>query len=167
MNHDTTPDEGWRANLHVLRGSLPAIELAGCAVLLVVFWKYYDQARALPQPLNPIDVGAGGFPLLLAIATLVAIVAVCVAALFRAFDAVPVDWVSIRRPLSVALAVVLLVAQASWFETLGALPSVVVFAAGTAFACGERRIAHLVGVSLALAAFIYGAFILALAVNLP
>lgn len=167
MDHDTTPEGGWRANRHVLYGPLPAVELAGCALLFAVFWGYYEQARALPLPLNPIDIGAGGFPFILAIATLLAIVTVCVAAVVRAFVAVPVESVSIRRPVSVVCAVALLIAQATWFEAFGALPSVIAFAAGTAFACGERRIAHLVGVSVALAAFVYGAFVLALAVNLP
>ncbi len=158
---------GWRLRWDVVRGSLPVLDLVGCAALLFVFWQYFSQASALPEPLNKIDIGAGGFPTLLAAATLIAIVAVAVAAVVRLLDPVPVTWVSIRRPLYVLATVGLLVLQSIFFETLGTLPSVLIFAILTMLACGERRPLHLIGVPLALGAFIYVVFRLALAVNLP
>jgi len=158
---------GWRLRWDALRGSLPVLDLLGCAALLVVFWQYFSQASALPQPLNKIDIGAGGFPTLLAIATLIAIVAVAVAAVIRMLDPVPVTWVSIRRPFYVLATVGLLFLQSIYFEKLGALPSVLIFALLTMLACGERRPLHLIGVPLALAGFIYVVFNLALDVNLP
>jgi hypothetical protein len=167
MEYGTPRENGWRFNLSIVRGALPAIELAGCAILLAVFWVYYRQAEALPQPLNQIDIGAGGFPVLLAIGTILAIVAVGLSALVLAFDAVPANWMSIRRPVSVVIGVILLIAQSIWFEELGVMPSVIVFAAATMLACGERRIIHLIGVPLALAAFVYSVFVLTLSVNLP
>jgi hypothetical protein len=103
----------------------------------------------------------------LAIGTIIAIVAVGLSALVSALDAAPVNWVSVHRPVSVAIGVILLIAQSIWFEALGLMPSVILFAAATMLACGERRITHLIGVPLALAAFIYGVFVLALSVNLP
>ncbi|MCR4265163.1 tripartite tricarboxylate transporter TctB family protein [Nitratireductor sp. ZSWI3] len=143
------------------------IELAGCVGLFAIFVRYFQAARMLPQPLNQIDIGAGGFPLLLAASTLIAIAAVAVAALIRAFGTMPESWVSVRRPVWVAIAAVLLVAQSIYFEKIGALPSVVIFSLATMLACGERRISQLIGVPLALVAFIWAAFILALSVNLP
>ncbi|WP_160382284.1 tripartite tricarboxylate transporter TctB family protein [Pseudooceanicola pacificus] len=158
---------GWRLRWDVVRGSLPVLDLIGCAALLAVFWQYYAQARALPAPLNQIDIGAGGFPTLLAVATLIAIVAVAVSAVVRVLDPVPVTWVSVRRPLYVLATVGLLVLQSIYFEQLGTLPSVLMFAFLTMLACGERRPLHLIGVPFALGAFIYVVFNLALAVNLP
>jgi hypothetical protein len=158
---------GWRLDLHIIRGSLPVLDLVGCAVLLAVFWQYFAQASALPTPLNKIDIGAGGFPILLAVATLISIAAVAVAAVIRMLDPVPVSWVSIRRPLFVIATVGLLILQSIYFETIGALPSVLGFALATMLACGERRPLHLIGVPIALGAFIYVIFNLALDVNLP
>ncbi len=158
---------GWRLNWDVVRGALPVLDLVGCAALLWVFWQYYAQATALPAPLNKIDIGAGGFPSLLAVATLIAIVAVAIAAIVRLLDPVPVAWVAVRRPLFVLVTVGLLVLQSIYFEELGTLPCVLIFAFLTMLACGERRPLHLIGVPVALAAFIYVVFNLALDVNLP
>ncbi len=158
---------GWRLRWDVVRGALPVLDLVGCAALLVVFWQYFSQASALPEPLNKIDIGAGGFPILLAVATLIAIVAVAIAAIVRLLDPVPVAWVSVRRPVFVLATVGLLVLQSIYFEALGTLPSVLIFAVLTMLACGERRVLHLIGVPVALAAFIHVVFNLALAVNLP
>ncbi len=158
---------GWRLNWDVLRGSLPVLDLVGCAALLWVFWEYYSQATALPSPLNKIDIGAGGFPYLLALATLIAICAVAIAAIVRILDPVPVNWVSIRRPIFVLATMGLLILQSIYFEELGTLPSVLIFAFLTMLACGERRPLHLIGVPVALGAFIYVIFNLALDVNLP
>ena len=158
---------GWRFQRDVIRGSLPVLDLVGCGALLVVFWRYFAQASALPAPLNKIDIGAGGFPILLAVATLIGIAAVAIAAVIRMLDPVPVSWVSIRRPLFVLATVGLLVLQSIYFEMIGAFLSVLVFAIATMLACGERRPLHLIGVPIALAAFIYVVFNLALDVNLP
>jgi hypothetical protein len=167
MNDDTAPERGWRLSPQIIRASLPVVELAGCAILFWGFWSYFTQARDLPRPLNQIDIGAGGFPVLLAVAALLVIPLVAIAAVIRMTDAVPVEWVAVKRPLYVIVTVMVLIAQSIWFEQLGAMPSVVLFSAATMLACGERRIVHLIGVPLALAAFIYGVFIMALSVNLP
>ncbi|NIZ13067.1 tripartite tricarboxylate transporter TctB family protein [Phaeobacter sp. HF9A] len=158
---------GWRLRWDVIRGALPVLDLVGCAALLVVFWRYFAQAAALPAPLNKIDIGAGGFPTLLALAALLATAAVAVSAIVRIVDPVPVTWVSIRRPLYVLGTVGLLILQSLYFERLGTLPSVLIFAFLTMLACGERRPLHVIGVPLVLAGFIYVVFNLALDVNLP
>lgn len=103
----------------------------------------------------------------MALATLVAIVAMAISAIYRLLDRVPVSWVSVRRPVSVALTIGLLILQSVYFEQLGALPCVLLFGLLTMLACGERRVLHLIGVPIALAAFIYVVFVLALHVNLP
>lgn len=158
---------GWRLRWDVVRGALPVLDLLGCAALLAVFWQYYTQASALPPPFNAVDIGAGGFPILLAVATLIGIAAVAIAAVIRLLDPVPVAWVSIRRPLFVLATIGLLILQSIYFETLGTLPSVLIFSILTMLACGERRPLHLIGVPLALGAFIFVVFNLALDVNLP
>jgi len=158
---------GWRCRPGILRGSLPVLDLVGCALLVAIFVDFLVLARALPAPMNKIDIGAGGFPELVAIGTLLAVSAVAVSAVVRLIDAVPVAWVSIRRPIWVVGTAALLIAQSICFETLGTMPSVMFFAVATMFACGERRLLHLVSVPLILAAFIYTAFVLALSVNLP
>ena len=65
------------------------------------------------------------------------------------------------------IAAALMVVEAIWFEALGTMVCVVVFAFAMMLVCGERRPLHLICVPLALAAFIYGVFVLALQVNLP
>lgn len=160
-------DKGWRFQLGLLRGASPVIDLIGCVVLFGIFWVYLRSSLALPPPLNDIDIGAGGFPRLLALATLVAIVAMAISAIYRLLDRVPVSWVSVRRPVFVALTIGLLILQSVYFEQLGALPCVMLFGLLTMLACGERRVLHLIGVPIALAAFIYVVFVLALHVNLP
>lgn len=159
--------KGWRFKFDEWRGAAPVIDLVGCAVLLAVFGWYLASAVSLPAPLNPMDIGAGGFPRLLAIGTLIAIVAVAISAVIRLLDSVPLSWVSVRRPVMVVVTAALMAAQAIWFETIGTMVCVIGFALATMLACGERRPLHLIGVPLALAAFIYGVFVLALNVNLP
>lgn len=167
MEYDTSQTKGWRCRLDILRGALAVIDLVACAILLVIFWSYYQAAVALPPPMNAIDIGAGGFPAILAIATLLAILATAISAIVRMLDKAAVEWVSIRRPLWVGLAVIVLILPSVYLEALGAMPSILALSIAIMFACGERRAAHLIGVPLALGAFIYVVFVLALQVNLP
>lgn len=167
MSENTAPRRRWALNANELRTPLPAVELAGCAVLFLVFVLYLLQALALPQPLNAIDIGAGGFPVLLAVFALAAIGLVAVLVSVKLFGRAPVECVSIDRPGSIAIAIGLMLLQSIYFEELGAIESVIVFAVGMMLAGGERRILHLIGVPLALAAFVWAAFIFALSVNLP
>ena len=167
MAFDLSQTKAWRCRLDVVRGALPVIDLVACLLLFIAFWSYFQSARALPDPMNKIDIGAGGFPIILAIATLLAICAVALSALVRMLDKAPIEWVSIRRPPWVALAAVFLILQSIYLEAVGAIPSVLVLSVAIMFACGERRIAHLIGVPIALSLFVYGVFVMALQVNLP
>lgn len=159
--------KGWLLSVGLIRGALPVLELVGCFLLLAIFWGYYQQSNALPPPYNPIDIGAGGFPRLLAIMTLISIACVIVAAVIRLFSAASIEWISVTRPLWVGATMALLIAQSIWFESLGALPSVFFFSVVTMFACGEHRPMQLLAIPTLLVGFIYSVFILALAVNLP
>jgi hypothetical protein len=167
MDYDLSQTKGWRCRFDVLRGALPVIDLVACAILLAIFWSYHEAAIALPEPMNKIDIGAGGFPAILAVATMLAIIATAISAVMRMLDKAPVEWVSIRRPLWVALTAIFMIVQSLYLETAGAMPSILALAVGVMFACGERRITHLIGVPIALGAFIYIVFVLALQVNLP
>ncbi len=159
--------KGWLFSVKELRASLPVVDLLGCLVLLAGFGWYLKQAVSLPPPLNEIDIGPGGFPLLLSIAGIGSVVAVVVSAFIRLFDKVPVLWTSIQRPLSALAGIAIIIAEGIWFREIGTIGSILLFGVLTMLACGERRPIHLIGVPIALAAFIYVVFVLALAVNLP
>ena len=110
--------KGWRFKFGEWRGAAPVIDLVSCTVLLAVFGCYLASAVSLPAPLKPMDTGAGGFPRLLAIGTLLAIVAVAISAVIRLLDSVPLSWVSVRRPVMVVVTAALMTAQAIWFDTI-------------------------------------------------
>lgn len=167
MTYDLSQTKSWKCGREVLRGASPVIDLFACGILFVSFWMYLQSARALPQPMNQMDLGPGGFPYLLAIATLLAVVGVALSAVIRIVNKASVEWVSIRRPLWVLLGAVLMTLQSIYLESLGALPTVMALALGIMLTCGERRIAHLIGVPLTLGALVYVIFVLALRVNLP
>lgn len=167
MNTLERHDIGWSFRPNFLRMPLPALDFAGCSTLLASFLWYLGQASALPKPLNATDIGAGGFPYLLAIASIAAIIVVVIGAIVRALDAVPVEWVSVRRPFAVLITAGLFVAEAFWFEQLGTVACLLIFALATMLAAGERRLLHLVGTPLLLTGFVYGVFVLALSVHLP
>ena len=86
MDIEDIGPKGWQFKFKEWRGAAPVIDLVGCAVLLAVFGWYLISAMALPSPLNETDIGAGGFPRLLAIGTLIAILAVAVSAVIRLMD---------------------------------------------------------------------------------
>ncbi|HMP55561.1 MAG TPA: tripartite tricarboxylate transporter TctB family protein, partial [Novosphingobium sp.] len=73
----------------------------------------------------------------------------------------------VPRPVFVVATAALLVAQAALFPLVGAILCVAGFSLAILLACGERRLAHLIGVPLALTGFIYVVFVMALGVNLP
>lgn len=148
--------------------SLPlyVVELAVGLVLLVLVGVYLRDAAALPKPMSPSDVGAGGFPLLAGAGAALALVAVLVHAVLAGIRGDDRRTL-VGRPVWVLVGVGLLVAQAVTFEHLGAIPVVIGSALLVMLACGERRPMHLVFTPLAIAAAIYVTFTVALGIQLP
>jgi len=142
-------------------------ELVGSGALLWVFWDYLQQANALRRPMNPADIGAGGFPGLLASVAIAVLTLLVGLIVFRRATARRQSSLIIPRPIFVVATMALLVGQAMLFETVGAIACVAVFSLAILLACGERRPLHLVGVPLGLTAFIYVVFTVALGVSLP
>ena len=150
-----------------VRISLPALEAVFGSVLLAILIWYGLQARSLPKPFNATDIGAGGFPLLIAAGTLIAtilMIAFGVAGLLSKSERETSQW---RRPLYVFLTSVIFIAQAAWFEAMGVYLCVGIFSMAVMLAAGERRPLHVIGVPLALVAFIYVVFDTALNVVFP
>lgn len=135
--------------------------------LLGVVAGYTYEAFALPKPLNPVDIGAGGFPKLIAAATLVALGVLLASSILSVVTKPGSDWVVVRRPLFVLLAGIAMVGQAVLFEAFGAFVCVGLFALLTMAAAGERRPLHLLGTPAALALGIYVTFALVLGVHFP
>ncbi len=150
-----------------IRVPLPLLEVTVGLVLLAILVWYGMTAKSLPQPFNATDIGAGGFPLLIAGGTIIATILMIgfgVAGLLGKAEREVTQW---RRPFYVVLTSLILVAQAVWFETLGVYVCVGLFSSAVMFAAGERRPLHVLGVPFALVAFIYVVFALALNVVFP
>ncbi|OAP48255.1 tripartite tricarboxylate transporter TctB family protein [Sinorhizobium saheli] len=161
LNKGEEPVQGY------VRIPLSILEIAtGVIVLAILSW-YVVQAYHLPKPFNSTDVGAGGFPLLVAIGTGIATISMIGLAVARHMGKMGQADSRWRRPLFVLIVALLLVGQAVTFETLGVYLCVALFSAAIMVAAGERRILHVLGVSIGLVAFVYVVFALALNVVFP
>ncbi|WP_107677943.1 tripartite tricarboxylate transporter TctB family protein [Agrobacterium sp. LAD9] len=160
-------DEGTQRIPDCIRLPMPVLEVIGGLMLLAALIWYVLDALKLPQPFNPTDIGAGGFPLLIATATIVPtviMIAVGVAGLMGKTNQTVTRW---YRPFFIIITSLIFIAQAALLETLGVYISVGLFSAAIMLAAGERRPLHILGVPLAVAAFIYVVFALALNVVFP
>jgi hypothetical protein len=154
-----------KGSIHI---PLPALELVIGAGLIAVVLRYLYEAYALPAPYNPIDIGAGGFPKLIALATLVALLIMVFLGGYHLLKGGRYfGIIAARRPFFVIAGTLLLIGQAALFEQLGVFTCVGFSAVGIMLAAGEGRIAHLIGVPVALVTFIYVVFAFALNVQLP
>jgi hypothetical protein len=161
LNKGEQPAQGY------VRIPLPILEIAtGLIVLAILSW-YVVQAYHLPKPFNSTDIGAGGFPLLVAFGTGIATISMIGLAVARLTGGAERSFSRWWRPPHVLLAAILLVGQAVAFEALGVYLCVGLFSAGIMLAAGERRMVHLLGVPIALTVFTYLVFALALNVVFP
>ncbi|ASY65340.1 hypothetical protein SJ05684_b43580 (plasmid) [Sinorhizobium sojae CCBAU 05684] len=160
-------DKGEQPVQGYVRIPLPILEIViGLIVLAILSW-YVVQAYLLPKPFNSHDIGAGGFPLLVAFGTGIATISMIGLAVARLMGKMGRSDSRWRRPLFVLIVALLLVGQAVSFETLGVYLCVALFSAAIMVAAGERRILHVLGVPIGLVAFIYVVFALALNVVFP
>lgn len=158
---------GTRFDTEIIRQPLRLLEIIGCVIVIGVFGFYLRAALSLPMPFNNMDIGAGGFPKLIAITTLIAAVLVALTAIVKSLLRLPYTLVALKRPVMVLLAAVALVAQALLFTRIGALATTGLFALLTMLICGERRPLHLIASPVLLVGFIYLVFVLAFGVRLP
>lgn len=159
--HEETPDTD------LIRVSMPVLETAAGAVLLSTLSWYLLEAGKLPKPFNATDIGAGGFPTLIAVGTIFAtllMIGFGVAGILSKEEAAVIRW---RRPFYVFVTGLLLIGQAVLFEMLGVYLGVGLFSAAIMLAAGERRPLHVLAVPLALVAFIHVTFAIALNVAFP
>lgn len=160
-------DEGKPRGTDCIRLPLPLLEVAAGLMFLAILIWYILSAQKLPKPFNETDIGAGGFPLLIAVGTIAAtllMIGLGVAGIFGRVEKEVIRW---RRPFYVLVTGLIFIAQAAWFETQGVYACVALFSAAVMLAAGERRPLHVLGVPLALVAFIYVVFTISLNVVFP
>jgi hypothetical protein len=149
----------------LMRLSMEWTELiVGAALLAGGIW-YTVAAIRLPAPFNPVDIGAGGFPEMLAAGTLIALMVVLFGAMRRLLQGQPRPPVEVGRPVFVAVAAALLIGQAVLFPLINPFFCVGIFSLLIMFVCDERRPLHLVGVPIAVGAGIWLIFDVVLHVN--
>lgn len=130
-------------------------ELCAATVLLAITGYYLYQAWLLPAPLNPVDIGAGGFPMILGSATLAAVLIFWVRSAISLASGRHAEPIHVPRPIAVAVGVLALIGQAVVFAYINPFLCVGIFAVLIILAAGERRPAHVLGVPIAIAAGIW------------
>lgn len=138
--------------------------LAGL-ILLGVFGWYGWAALQLPASLNPNAIGVGEFPTIIAVAALVSVVLMLCLGVLRCMRRSPEDVITTCRPLSVVLAILLLLGIGSYLDKLGPVIGVAALSALLMLVAGERRPLQITAVSLGLSAGLYAIFVLALGVS--
>lgn len=165
MSDDVAQDDAATPEGPAIHIPLAWLEAGIGLFFLVLAGFYMAEAAKLPKPFSVGDVGAGRFPMIIGVITLVAtvlLVRAAVAGIMRGAE----EKVAIHHPVQIALGIVLLVVQAILFETIGAIATIAV--AGLLFMLvgGERRPLHLIAVPALMALGIYATFTLALGVRL-
>lgn len=138
--------------------------LAG-VVLLGVFALYGWQAMRLPGPMNPNGIGIGEFPMIITVASLVAVLLMLGLGVIKCLRRTTRQVVTVSRPVSVVLAVLVLVSVGMYLDRLGPIIGVAVLGALIMLVVGERRPLQIIAVSLGLSLGLYAVFVLALGVS--
>lgn len=165
MNKTTAASiEDSKADDQAIRLSLTLVELIVCFILLAIVSAYLFEAFALPAPYNEKSVGAGEFPIIIGLGTLIPLISLIIITLSKIIRNVPPDTVTVSRPVGILLAMAVLIAQALLLETVGLIIGIALFAALLMLTAGERRPALYIGVPVALALGMYVVFIYVLGV---
>lgn len=165
MSDDVTQDEVVTPQGPAIRFPLAWLEAGVSLFFLVLAGFYMSEAAKLPKPFSEGDVGAGRFPMIIGILTLIAtalVIRAAVASIMRGDG----EMVAIHRPLMVLFGMAALVVQAFLFETVGAVVAIAVATLLFMLICGERRPLHLIAVPALVTLGIYATFTLALGVRL-
>ena len=136
-------------------------------ILLFVIGSYLYEAIKLPRAMNAKAMGAGDFPMIIAIGSLVAVFVMFCFGLVKLLKEKDHELVAFSRPVWVIAAMVVLVVIGSFLEYLGAISGVGSLVALLMFLAGERRPIQLIAVPLGMALGLYAVFILALGVYFP
>lgn len=134
-------------------------ELTTCFILLIIVSGYLFEAFALPAPYNEKSVGAGEFPIIIGVATLIPIISIIVISLANIIRNVPSETVIISRPIGVSLATAILIVQALLLDKVGLIVGIALFSALLMLAAGERRPVFYIGVPVALALGMHAVFV--------
>ena len=149
----------------VVKAPAGVLDILAGGVLLGVFGLYGWSALQLPGPMTPNGIGVGEFPVIIAGASLVAVVLMLCLGAIKCFRRPAQQVVTICRPLSVVLAVLVLLAIGIYLDRLGPLIGVAGLSALTMLFVGERRLMQIIAVSLGLSLGLYAVFVLALGVS--
>ena len=113
----------------------------------------------------PNAIGVGEFPVIVAVATLFAVALMLCLGAIKCFRRSGQGVVAICRPLSVVLAIVLLLGVGAYLDRLGPVMGVAGLSALLMLVAGERRPLQIIAVSSGLSAGLYAIFVLALGVS--
>lgn len=138
--------------------------LAAVALLGVFGWYCWD-ALQLPASMTPNGIGVGEFPLIIAVATLVAVALMLCLGVIKCLRRSAQKVVATSRPLSVVLAILLLLGIGSYLDKLGPVIGIAGLSALVMLVAGERRPIQIIAVSSGLSAGLYAIFVLALGVS--
>ncbi|MBT2295325.1 tripartite tricarboxylate transporter TctB family protein [Pseudomonas fluorescens] len=149
----------------VVKAPAGVLDVLAGVVLLGVFGLYVWHAMQLPGPMNPNGIGVGEFPVIIAFASLVAVALMLCLGVIKCFRRSAQQVVTTCRPLSVLLAVLVLVGIGTYLGRLGPIVGVAALSVLTMLVVGERRPMQVIAVSLGLSLGLYAVFILALGVS--
>lgn len=149
----------------VVRAPAGVLDVLAGVVLLGVFGLYGWHAMQLPGPMNPNGIGVGEFPVIIAVASIVAVALMLGVGVIKCVRRSAHPVVTTCRPLSVVLAVLVLLGIGTYLDRLGPLVGVALLSALTMLAAGERRPMQIIAVSLGLSLGLYAVFVLALGVS--
>lgn len=162
-----TTEDNQSVNAGLVKVSMPLLELLGGIVIAAVSGFYLYEAWLLPEPFNAKAVGAGEFPLIIAVGTLICALALTILGLVKLISGNTPEYASFPRLGNVVLVIVALIAVVSFMEVLGAFGSMAILSLMVMLAGGERRIGYLVSIPAVLGTAIYVVFVLALGVYFP
>jgi hypothetical protein len=164
---DTAAAEGEAAKLSC---RLSSLELWLAAIILLITCGFLREAFKLPPALAKTDIGAGVFPIVIGVVTLVLAAALAVKALGGRYlrpDADRETLVTVERPGPVGLAIIATIIQTVLFGLIGAYATCVIIVGSLMLFSGERRWLQLLYVPLLYTFLIYLCFGLLLDVKLP
>ena len=149
----------------VVKAPCGVLDVFAGVALLCVFGGYCWDALTLPGPVNPNGIGVGEFPLIIAVSALLAVALMLCLGVIKCFRGSNQEQVEIFRPVSVVLAVLVLLSIGTYLDSLGPIIGVAGLSSLIMLVVGERRPVQILAVSLGLSFGLYAIFVLALGVS--
>lgn len=161
-SHDLKSDESGK--MYVLNIKRKWAEISIYILLIALNIFYYTQALELPFYTSAGGIGAGGFPVIIAVANLLLLMGLVVISLKEKRKETTSLTINIPRPIYVLAAIALLLCEVSLLSFLGPIVTIALFSFLLIWVAGERRWRLLLIIPPVLAASIYAVFVLALGV---